>query len=78
MKKRLLVVLVPAALAVVGAMMNYAAPVTGATRVSNPGKGATAAPDVNVAATGPVLAFECERSGTDSLSVNAYCDYSSK
>jgi hypothetical protein len=40
MKKRLLVVVVPAALAVVGAMMNYAAPVTGATRVSNPAKGA--------------------------------------
>jgi hypothetical protein len=65
MKKRLLVALVPAALAVVGAMMNYAAPVTGATRVSNPGKSATAALDVNVAnpATGPVLALNVNDPG---------------
>ncbi len=59
-KKHLFFMLAPAALAVVGAVMNYATPAAGATPVGNPGKGTTPAPDVNVVnvtnpATAPVL-----------------------
>ncbi len=60
-KKHFFIVLAPAALAVIGAMMNYATP----AQLANPGRGAPLGSDVNVAnsATAPVLAVNVNDMG---------------
>jgi hypothetical protein len=73
-RKRLWVVLAPAALAVGGAMMNHATPATGATPVAN-AKAGPPAQDVTVAnpATAPVLVASVDDLFRDTLCPFAHC-----